>query len=174
MLDLLVYDILVGIAEVGIRSRGRYVGRAFAGIIIDCVCFDNFEGVFVYLREELWAERDVLFSLGFFGRGCWFLSEIVPGALEHFVKHIAGKAAVFLYFDFGANHLGDRGGFNPVVPCGFEYFAVVVSVYFCEGGQFLGKRIGEVEMKGFKFYFVLNVGFIDGEDFFAVVGSGGF
>jgi hypothetical protein len=79
-----------------------------------------------------------------------------------------------LYFDFGANQLGDGGGFNPVVPCGFEYFAVVVSVYFREGGQFFGEGLGEVEMKGFKFYFGLNVGFIDGEDFFAVVGSGGF
>ena len=174
MLDLLVYHILVGIAEVGIRSGGRYVGRAFAGIIIDCVCFDNFECVFVDLREELRTERDVLFSLGFFGRGCWFLSEIVPGALEHFVKHIAGKAAVFLYFDFGVNQFGDGCGFHPVVPCGFEYFAVVVSVYFREVGQLLGERLGEVEMEGFKFYFGLNVGFIEGEDFFAVVGSGGF
>jgi hypothetical protein len=70
--------------------------------------------------------------------------------------------------------LGDGGGFDPVVPGGFEYFTVVVSVYFREGGQFFGERIGEVEMKGFKFYFVLNVGFVDIEDFFAVVGSGGF
>ena len=56
MLDLLVYDILVGIAEVGVCSGGRYIGRAFVGIIVGCICFDNFEGVFVYLREELRAE----------------------------------------------------------------------------------------------------------------------
>ena len=56
MLDLLVYDILVGIAEVSVRSGRRYVGRALVGIIIGYVCFDNFEGVFVDLREELWAE----------------------------------------------------------------------------------------------------------------------
>ena len=139
MLNLLVYDILVGIAEVGVCSRWRYVGRAFVGIIVGCICFDNFECVLVYLREELWAERDVLLSLGFFRWGCWFLSEIISGALEHFVEHIAGKAAVPLYFDFGANQLGNGGGFSPVVPCGFEYFAVVVSVYFREGSQFFGE-----------------------------------
>ena len=110
-----------------------------------------------------------MFAHCFFGGFLGFLAEIVSGTFEHFVEHIAGESFLVLGFDFGFDERRDVVINRPFGPGFLEYFAVVVTVYFSEVGEFGDDCFGEIEVESLDFDFFGDVVISDGEYFGAIV-----
>ena len=110
-----------------------------------------------------------MFADCFFGGCLGFLAEIVSGALEHFVEHVAGESFLVLCFNFGFDERRNVVRLYPIGPGFLEHFAVVVAVYFGKVGEFGDNCVGEIEVERLDFDFFGDVVISDGEYFGAIV-----